>query len=468
MEKKTNSPSPLLNAVSLLNRFLGMKNVRYHISYYVIIPGIFAGYSALSSVLTYRLIQYCLKNQLDPGSFLLWPILGISLVGFLCGLLIFRVVIEPLQDFMKSAQEVLPQPQNTKDKSKEPVEIWKNVFKQVKTVLSLVDARKLFPEIIAESEVMRSVLGQITKVAPTESTVLITGESGTGKELVSASIYRQSKRADKIFVKLNCVATPKDLWESELFGHEKGAFTGATAQKIGKFEHAHEGTLFLDEIGDMPLETQAKLLRVLQEREFERVGGNKTIKVDVRFIAATNKNLPQMIKDGTFREDLFFRINVFIINLPPLRERKEDIPLMAEHFCSMADRKISISPLALQMLKENSDWPGNVRELKNIIERATVMCEGNIIEPDHLPDHIVREGIIPDLTEPSVPDTENGNSGILTLDEHMAQIEKSYITKALERTGGIQVRAAKLLGIKERALWHRIKKHNIDAKFFKG
>ncbi len=443
-----------------------MKNIRYHISYSIIIPGIFAGYAAFSSVLTYRLTQYCLRNQLDPGDFLIWAILVISIVGFLCAMVIFRVIMEPLQEFIKNAKDILPVHQDTGSKSKDQVEVWNTVFKQITTVLSMVDAREMFPEIIAESEAMRSVLGQITRVAPTDSTVLITGESGTGKELVSASIYRQSKRAGKRLIKLNCVATPKDLWESELFGHEKGSFTGATTQKIGKFEQAHEGTLFLDEIGDMPLETQAKMLRVLQEKELERVGGNKTIKVDVRFIAATNKNLPQMVKDGTFREDLFFRINVFIIELPPLRKRKEDIPLLAAHFCSLTDKKVSISPVALQMLKENSDWPGNVRELKNIIERAAVMCDGNVIEPGHLPEYIISHGIIPVLPETS-SDPENEKTDPPTLDEHMNHIEKAFITEALRKSGGVQVKAAKLLGIKERALWHRIKKHDIDAKYFK-
>ncbi|MEZ4524300.1 MAG: sigma-54 dependent transcriptional regulator [Desulfobacterales bacterium] len=468
MQKESTVSNLLKNHFSLLKKFLRMKNTRYHISYYIIIPGIFAGYAALSSVLTYRLTQYSLRNQLEPGSFLIWPVFLISLVGFLCGLLVFRVIIDPLQDFMKSAQQVLPRSQDIKDKSKEPAEVWKDVFKQVKTVLSLVDARKLFPEIIAQSEAMRSVLGQITKVAPTDSTVLITGESGTGKELVSASIYKQSKRAGKPFVKLNCVATPKELWESELFGHEKGAFTSATSQKIGKFEQAHGGTFFLDEIGDMPLETQVKLLRVLQEREFERVGGNKTIRVDVRFIVATNKNLPQMVKEGTFRKDLFFRINVFSIELPPLRERREDIPVLAEHFCTLADRKISLSPLALQMLKENSDWPGNVRELKNIIERAVVMCEKDVIEPGHLPEHIVHQGLIPILPEPSPEPEEGENADPPTLTDYINRIEKGFIVEALRKAGGVQVNAAKLLGINQRALWHRIKKHNIDAKHFKG
>ncbi len=453
-----------------------IKDVRYHISYQVIIPAIFAGYAALSSLLTFRLVQYCGRHQLDPGTIIVWAVLIISIIGFSCGMVIFWIIMKPMRDFIENAKGVLPESEDTEDKSRDQVEVWKNVFKQVTTVLSMVDARKLFPEIIAESEAMRAVLGQITKVAPTNSTVLITGESGTGKELVSTSIYKQSTRFGKPFVKLNCVAVPKDLWEAELFGYEKGAFTGAAARKIGRFEQSNEGTLFLDEIGDMPLETQAKLLRVLQEREFERVGGSKTIKVDVRFITATNKDLPKMVKEGTFREDLFFRINVISIVLPPLRERKEDIPALATYFCSIADKKISISPLALQMLKENSSWPGNIRELQNIIERAMVMCEGDTIEPNHLPEHMIGQGIMPVLPEklPKAQDTdipeaeliENGGK-YLTLDEHMKNIEKSYIMEALRKTKGVQVKAAEILGINQRSLWHRIKKFDIDVKIFK-
>ena len=235
-------------------------------------------------------------------------------------------------------------------------------------------------------------------MARTDSTVLISGESGTGKELVASSLYEHSFRQGKPFIKLNCVAIPEGLLESELFGHEKGSFTGATAQKIGKFELADGGTIFLDEIGDMPLATQAKLLRILQEKEFERVGGNQTIRVDVRFIAATNKNLTEMVRQGTFREDLYYRLNVFSIHLPPLRERKEDIPLLAAHILEQMENPVKLSSEGLQILMTNS-LPGNIRELQNILERAAVMTDSGMIEPRHLALHFNGTVPDPDFTE---------------------------------------------------------------------
>lgn len=215
--------------------------------------------------------------------------------------------------------------------------------------------------------------------------MFITGESGTGKELVATSIHDHGLRREKPFIKLNCVAIPEGLLESELFGHERGAFTGAIAQKRGKFEMADGGTIFLDEIGDMPLSTQAKVLRVLQEKEFERVGGIHSIKVNVRFVSATNKNLSEMVKQGTFREDLYYRINVFSIHLPPLRQRREDIPFLANHFIEkFSSRPLELSPESLQRLLVYS-WPGNIRELQNVLERAIVLTsDQDIIEPGHL------------------------------------------------------------------------------------
>ena len=262
------------------------------------------------------------------------------------------------------------------------------MFDQVTSVLSRIDARHFFPEIIGESIAMRGLLSLIMKVAPTDSTVLILGESGTGKELVATSIYQHSPRKDGPFIKLNCAAIPEELLESELFGHEKGAFTGATTFKPGKFDMADGGTIFLDEIGDMPLNLQAKILRVLQEKEFYRVGGSRTIKVDVRFIASTNKNLERMVQEGTFREDLFYRLNVFTLHLPPLRERKEDIPLLVDHFLKSTPKQVEISSVALQLLMGYA-WPGNVRELKNVIESAAVIAVTNgYIEPAQLPTKI--------------------------------------------------------------------------------
>jgi len=248
------------------------------------------------------------------------------------------------------------------------------------------------------------------------------------------------------------VAIPEGLLESELFGHEKGSFTGAVAQKKGKFELADSGTIFLDEIGDMPLATQAKLLRVLREKEFERVGGNVPIRVDVRFIAATNKDLPKLIKKGQFREDLYFRINVFSIALPPLRDRREDIPLLASFFLNKQEKNITLSPGALQLLIGYT-WPGNIRELKNVIEQASVLAEKDIIEPHHLPDAITGQ-------TPSIDIFSNGND--INLDEKLEIMEKEMIIYALKKSGGIQVKAAEILKINQRSLWHRIKKYHID------
>jgi transcriptional regulator with PAS, ATPase and Fis domain len=340
------------------------------------------------------------------------------------------------------------------------IEQFTSVFDQVTSVLSRMDARHFFPDIIGESMAMRGLFSLTKKVAPTDSTVLILGESGTGKELVATSIHDNSERKDQPFIKLNCAAIPEELLESELFGHEKGAFTGATKFKPGKFDMANHGTLFLDEIGDMPFNLQAKVLRILQEQEFYRVGGSRTIKVDVRIIASTNKNLEKMVQEGTFREDLFYRLNVFTLHLPPLRERKEDIPLLVDSFLQNAPKKVEISSVALQMLVAFS-WPGNIRELQNTIESASVIAENGYIEPAQLPGKITGAFNNPDQPDFRMP----ANT---PLDERLREIEKSIIIEALRKTGGVQVRATELLGINQRSLWHRIKKHNIDVKGLKN
>jgi transcriptional regulator with PAS, ATPase and Fis domain len=254
------------------------------------------------------------------------------------------------------------------------------------------------------------------------------------------------------------VAIPEGLLESELFGHEKGSFTGATSQKKGKFEIADGGTIFLDEIGDMPMATQAKLLRVLQEKEFERVGGTTPIRVDVRFIAATNKNLLKIIKEVSFREDLYFRLNVFSIALPPLRERREDILILANFFLNSFQKKVSLSPSVSQLLI-GFPWPGNIRELKNVLEHAAVLVEKDIIEPQHLPENISRQN--------SVYTSDNLNDN-RPLDDMLMIMEKEIILHALKTAGGVQVKAASILGINQRSLWHRIKKHKIDVEIVKN
>ncbi|MGD9365991.1 MAG: sigma-54 dependent transcriptional regulator [Desulfobacteraceae bacterium] len=392
---------------------------------------------------------------------------GIVLVlfTFVCGLITVKFLIDPVKKFVDKTQNLgvlsdvamAPSPPD----SKSEIHQFSRVFDQVSELLTKVEARELFPNIVGQSKSMRSVFNQIMKVSPTSSTVLIIGETGTGKELVAKSIHEHSLRQAKPFIAINCAAIPEGLLESELFGHEKGAFTGADHKKLGKFEIAHEGTLFLDEIGDMPMETQAKVLRALEEKKIERVGSLTSRTVDVRFIAATNKELPAVVEQGEFRQDLYFRLNVFAVYLPPLRERREDIPLMAEHFLQETGHDKRISSAAIQMLM-SYDWPGNVRELKNAINSAALMA-GPIIEPVHLPSYITqswRQSPTPAASQQPHPDSRS-------LDQHLQEIEKRMIIQALTQSRGIQKQAATLLGIKERSLWHRLKKYEIDASSFK-
>ena len=442
-----------------------MKQSRFHISLYVIVPFIFAGTSIFASIITYRLTKSGMARGAEPATLVFWFVICIGLLAFIIGFALVRKILKPVEAFVEKTSK-LPQfstPDTPKKRSIDKLEQFTHMFDQVTSVLSRIDARHFFPEIIGESIAIRGLLSLIMKVAPSDSTVLILGESGTGKELVATSIYQHSPQKDGPFIKLNCAAIPEELLESELFGHEKGAFTGATTFKPGKFDMANSGTIFLDEIGDMPLNLQAKILRVIQEKEFYRVGGSRTIKVDVRFIASTNKNLERMVQEGTFREDLFYRLNVFTLHLPPLRERKEDIPLLVDHLLSINTGKVQISSVALQLLMGYA-WPGNVRELKNVIESAAVIAGGGgYIEPVHLPAKI---------TGSSHMKNEDGEgiqlpSG-LSLDERLKEIEKGLIIDALRKTGGVQVRATELLGINQRSLWHRIKKFNIDVKQIKN
>jgi phosphotransferase system HPr (HPr) family protein len=312
-----------------------------------------------------------------------------------------------------------------------------------------------FRIIIGESGILKDVLHIASKAARTSSTVLIYGESGTGKELLAKAIARASTRKNETFVRLNCAAIPENLLESELFGHVKGAFTGAIREKIGKFELANKGTIFLDEIGDLSKEMQVKLLRVLQEREFEKVGGTQTIKVNVRVIAATNKNLEQMVKKGDFREDLYYRLNVIPITLPPLRERKGDIPLLAEHFiekiCKREEMETkTISPEMLQCFT-NYDWPGNIRELENIIERAIALSEGNTLTEDCLPSYIKARN-----TSKSEELINLVNGDLMTLEDY----ERQIIKLALEKHKSFN-KAGKVLGITHRTVALKARKYGL-------
>ena len=315
-----------------------------------------------------------------------------------------------------------------------------------------------FSNIIGNSGPMRQVYEQISQVAPTNTTVLIRGESGTGKEMIAHAIHYNSARASKPFIKVACAALPESLIESELFGYEKGAFTGASSRKKGRFEIAEGGTLFLDEIGELSQATQIKLLRVLQEREYERLGGIETIKANVRLITATNKDLERAMREGAFREDLYYRLNVFTIYLPPLRERRPDILELAEHFVDKYARQHHkrikrISTPAIDMLT-SYHWPGNVRELENCIERTLLVCDGNVIHGHHLP---------PTLQTASASDTVTR----LSLTAAIEAYEKDLIQDALKTSRGNRARAAKLLDTTERILGYKVKKYTIDCQRFR-
>ncbi|HUZ45668.1 MAG TPA: sigma-54 dependent transcriptional regulator [Terriglobia bacterium] len=322
--------------------------------------------------------------------------------------------------------------------------------------------RYAFENIIATSTKMQEVLATVERVAPTNSTVLLGGESGVGKDMIARAIHQHSRRSGGPFIKINCTAIPENLLESELFGYEKGAFTGAVNAKPGKFELADKGTIFLDEIGDMPGTLQAKLLRVLQEREFERLGGTKTIRVDVRVVAATNQDLRAALEQGTFREDLYYRLNVVPISIPPLREHKEDIPYLVDHFIirfrESSGKPISgVSPQAMKLLSD-FHWPGNVRELENILERAVVMANGEKIEVDDIRLDIAAR---PDADANHTPCAVTANGSMLPLlpeGMKLEQFEDEIIKEALSRAGGNKSQAARLLGITRNALRYRLSK----------
>lgn len=342
-------------------------------------------------------------------------------------------------------------------------------IQQASVMSALVEENRALKETIAKehemigaSQPISELKQQIDLAAPTSGWVLITGENGTGKELVARSVHLNSQRKAKPFIEVNCAAIPEELIESELFGHEKGAFTGATAQRKGKFDKANGGTLFLDEIGDMSLKTQAKILRILQEHKFERVGGNQTIEVDVRVIAATNKDLEEEIKQGNFREDLYYRLNVLPFHVPPLRERSNDVQALAMHFleffCTKEGKTTKkLSDDSLNLLTQYS-WPGNVRELKNIIERLAIMTVDEIIEPNHLPTVIIKN--------------QNGNddlySNLASQDDNFRQardqFEKAFITQKLQENNWNVSKTAEQIEIERSNLHRKIKTYGIDLK----
>jgi len=317
---------------------------------------------------------------------------------------------------------------------------------------------------------MMNIYKMIDQVAKTRTNILITGESGTGKELIAVAIHEESNRKTEPFVVINCSGIPETLMESELFGHKKGAFTGATRDKKGLFEVADKGTIFLDEIGELSIPIQVKLLRVVQERVFKAVGSNEDISVDIRFISATNKELEKEVIAGSFREDLFYRLNVIEIKLPPLRERKEDLRLLAQHFLEkyskeMGKKIAKISSYAIDLLNKY-DFPGNIRELENLMERSIALSSTNILLPDSLAISFHKQKWFKDDDLDRHLDIDEVKDGV-SLDNILADIEKAYIKKALEYSGGNKQKAAELLGMRYHTMWHRLNKLGLETKMDK-
>jgi transcriptional regulator with GAF, ATPase, and Fis domain len=356
---------------------------------------------------------------------------------------------EALQEHVTALKAALEEIQVLKDQ----------LYKENLALREEIDVNRMFEEIVGSSPAVQAVLSRVAKVAPADSTVLITGETGTGKELIARAIHKRSLRSARAFVSVNCAAIPRDLIASELFGHEKGAFTGALQRRLGRFESADGGTIFLDEVGELPSETQIALLRVLQEREFQRVGGNESLKTDVRVVAATNRDLNAAIAEGIFREDLFYRLNVFPIQMPPLRERGEDIPLLVEYFvdryASKAGKKITgISKKSMELL-QSYRWPGNIRELQNVIERSVIVCDSENISID--------ESWV-------VGHSPAGDSAIQPLSEKLAAQEKEMIEAALAECNGRVSGprgAASRLGIPQSTLDSKIKALKINKHRFR-
>jgi transcriptional regulator with GAF, ATPase, and Fis domain len=360
----------------------------------------------------------------------------------------------------KRAEVALQENVTALKKAFEEIQLLKDqLYKENLALREEIDVNLMFEEIVGSSPALQTVLSRVAKVAPADSTVLITGETGTGKELIARAIHKRSQRSSRAFVGVNCAAIPRDLIASELFGHEKGAFTGATQRRLGRFESAHGGTIFLDEVGELPSETQILLLRVLQEREFQRVGGNESIKIDVRVVAATNRDLRAAITEGRFREDLFYRLNVFPIEIPPLRERREDIPLLVQYFveryASKSGKKIvGISKKSMDLL-ESYRWPGNIRELQNVIERSVILSDSENLSIDE--SWLVKNSPVSD-------------GSIQPLFEMLEAREREMIEAALEECNGRVSGprgAAVVLGIPQSTLDSKIKSLTIDKLRFR-
>ena len=369
---------------------------------------------------------------------------------------------------LQEAQAKLREAQTLHREAEAKLRDWEHLFEQNRYLREEIDSRYNFGEIVGQSPRIKAVRERVRKVASSSSSVLIYGESGTGKELVARAVHYQSSRSKGPFVKVNCGALPTGLVESELFGHERGAFTSAVRRRKGKFELAEGGTIFLDEIGDVPLETQVRLLRVLQEKQFDRVGGEQPLDVDVRVVVATNRPLKRMVEAGTFREDLFYRLEVIPLTLPPLRERREDIELLVKHFTKKKCGEMNIPPKrlteeALTGLK-SYPWPGNVRELENVIERTMVLVDGEEIGYHDLPLTFDAAAAKEEGAEAAAEGAEAADDGSLLLNEHLDELERDLIARAMEEARHVKTKAASLLGIKTSALYYKLDKYGLDSR----
>ena len=368
-----------------------MKQPRYNVSLYIIVPFIIAGLASLSAIVAFQITQYYVKKGTDSSLAVLVWVLIAAAVAFLIGLVIARLLLGPVKRFMKKVKEFpalsSPEIESGNLRQVDELKYFAQIFDQVTDVLGNVDARQLFPDIVGESGPMRRLLSRLMMVSPTNSTVLILGEPGTGKNLIAKNIYEHSLRKLRPFVKVVCSDASEKIFENELFGQRRDYSEDTLLRNLGYFEMANGGIIFFDEIADIPLGTQAKILRVLQDGEFKRARDNKTIKVDVRFITASSKNLTKLVNEGRFNEDLFYRINVFSLVIPPLRERKEDIPFLVDHFLQKSPRRAQISSAALQLLMVYR-WPGNVEELRETVERSAAICQDGVIEVRDLPQSV--------------------------------------------------------------------------------
>jgi|GEM_PF-2858542 len=447
------------------------------ISIYILIPFIWGLFSIFAYIISFQVSD--LFWETDKFSIIHYSAGSlIFCVSFFVGFFILKFVLKPTEELLsklKQESERTGFNQDIEDsdferlKNKSRVKFFsdelgefRKVFSRISDGSDIKTLQEQFPDIIFKSREMAFVLRQVLKVAPADAGVLILGESGTGKELIADAVHGKSMRKDRPFIKINCGAISPNLLESELFGHEKGAFTGAVTARKGCFERSDGGSLFLDEIGEMPLDVQVKLLRVLQNGEYQRVGGQTTHRADVRIISASNKNLEEMVDQGRFREDLFYRLNVFNINMPPLNERSGDLELLAAYFAENSGKHVSETTLAF--LKSHV-WKGNIRELENRIKKAGICSDNNFLEKkdfDLSGDTDKKKLSLKSGTRVLLPDKDN-----FDLNEELNRIEIYFIVNALNKNNGVQTRAAESLGIKPRSLWNRIKKYGINVGEFK-